>query len=151
MYLGTNLAVRNGFGPTAVSGVGGHVIVVGSSDYARQRVLGLQWRHVFVTVIATATAVVDKNNLVIGGGTGGSRTIVNIAATATAYTVHRSPGRTRTGRPLRHNIAAGSGQPVLDPTVVGRQPVELSGAFLQKALGYRARFRWIAFRPEMVR
>lgn len=39
MSIDTNLAVRNGikrFGSTAVSGVDGRVIVVGSSDYARR-------------------------------------------------------------------------------------------------------------------
>lgn len=153
MSIDTNLAVRNGikrFGSTAVSGVDGRVIVVGSSNYARRWVLGLQWRHVFVAVIATATAVVDKNNRVIVRSTGGQAT-VNTAATATVNTVHRPPRWTRrTGRRLRQGVAAAGGQSVLDPAVVGRQPVELPDAFLQKALGRRARFRRIAFRPEMV-
>lgn len=159
VYRDTNLAVRIGFkrfGCTAVSGDGGRVIVVGSSDkHARWWVLqGLQWRNVFAAVIiATVTAVVKKNYRVItGGGTAGSA--VDTAATATANTVHRSPRRTGgMGRGPRQGVAAagGRGQPVLDPAVVGRQAVELSDAFLQKALGRRARFRWITFRPKMVR
>lgn len=144
----TNLAERNGserFGCT-----GG---IVGSFDHAKRR-----WRRLLhrrqmrffaaVVVFAGNTIIRVVVATVRGPTTAGDLTHGESAE----LLVHRrrSPDAVRTSRFRRKCVAAPSGQPVLDLPVVG-QPVELTGASLQKAPARRARFRRVAFRPKVVR
>lgn len=137
--------------------------MVGSFDHAKRRRRQRLRLRFFAAVAVVVVVAGNKSRVavmidvvvvvavVVGVGARGPPTGHFGRAGTAVILVHRwrSPDAVRTRRFGRQGVAAPSGQTVLDPPVRG-QPVQLPGAFLQKALARRARFRRIAFRPKMI-